>query len=108
MSIPYLGDDRRKFIALKPECGRPENCGHLDDIYERLEAGAQRMAEMEVLLKANTDTINEMRDTLVAAKGAFKVLGWLGVIFKWVGGIASGVTAVYVLLHLGGGGNLPK
>lgn len=108
MTTPYIGDERRKYIGIKPECGRPENCGHLDDIYERLERGSDRIAEIEEMLKTNTDTINEMRDILVAAKGAFKVLGWLGVVFKWVGVVASGVTAVYVLLHLGNGGNLPK
>lgn len=109
MTNTYNGEDRRRYASIKPECGKPENCGHLDDIYARLERGADRMAEIEEMLKTNTDTINEMRDILVAAKGAFKVLGWLGVIFKWVGGIASALTAIYVLFYaMTHGGDLPK
>lgn len=110
---PYIGDDRRKpsegrrHIDTIPECGKPTNCGHLDDIYERLEKGDKRMTHIESTLADNTAATMEARDILVAAKGAFKVLGWLGVVFKWVGGIASAVTALYVLLHLGDG-SLPK
>ena len=115
MTTPYIGDDRRapaegrRYIDIIPECGRPTNCGHLDDIYERLEKGDKRMTHIESSITANTEATMEARDILVAAKGAFKVLGWLGVVFKWVGGIASAVTAIYVLMYaMKHGGDLPK
>lgn len=116
MTIPYIGDDRRQApdpvvgrrIAIKPECGRQENCGHLDDIYDRLEAGDKRMTHIEDNIKTNTEATLEMRDILVAAKGAFKVLGWLGVAFKWIGAIATAVTAIYVMGYaITHGGALP-
>jgi hypothetical protein len=114
MTVPYIGDDRRqpaegrRYIDIIPECGKPSNCGHLDDIYARLEQGDKRMTHIESSITANTEATLEARDILVAAKGAFKVLGWLGVVFKWVGGISTAAVAIYVAFYvLTHGGKLP-
>ena len=57
-------------------------------------------------VKASTD---EVYDILTAAKGAFRVLGWIGVAAKWIGIIAGAVTAAWILWYqIRHGGDLPK
>ena len=74
-------------------CDDPENCVHVNIIYDRLDVGSARMDALELAISANTEATLEARDILVAAKGAFKVLGWIGVVAKWAGGIASACIA---------------
>lgn len=89
-------------------CDDPENCAHVNIIYDRLDTGSARMDALEAAIKVNTDATMEVRDILVAAKGAFKVLSWLGVIAKWVGGLASAGVAVYLAVYvLTHGGRFP-
>jgi hypothetical protein len=55
-------------------------------------------------LKINTETTakikdltEEMVDLFTAAKGAFKVLGWIGTLVKWIGGIAIACAGLWGL-----------
>lgn len=70
----------------------------------RVEMGAN--TRVTVSLK---EDISEVHEILTAAKGAFKVLGWLGVVAKWVGIIAATASAIFVLWYqITHGGELPK
>ncbi|MDP2323516.1 MAG: hypothetical protein Q8N51_05745 [Gammaproteobacteria bacterium] len=92
----------------KRRCDDPENCEHVNIIYDRLDIGSKRMDMLESAMAINTEATMEARDILVAAKGAFKVLGWLGVIAKWAGGIATACIAIYVAFYvITHGGRLP-
>lgn len=90
-----------------------------DQIEGRLDRGSERMARIEaeiarhtqqlnqlqVSLAANTETTEEVRDLLGAAKGAFRALNGLGIAFGWLGRIAAaGVAiwgAIYAITHGG-------
>lgn len=95
---PYIGEDRRK----------PEHCANAAEYQRRFDDGADRMDRLEEAMKINTAATLEMLDILAAAKGAFKVLGWLGVAFKWIGIAAGAVTAVVAAWHVVTGGVNPK
>lgn len=104
MPITLANDDE----PAARRCDDPENCRHVNIIYDRLDTGSARMDSLEAAIKLNTDATMEARDILVAAKGAFRVLGWLGVIAKWVGGISTAGVAIYVALYvLTHGGRFP-
>lgn len=101
-TLPYVGPERRDPTHFS-------ECAHAPTFNQRFDDGAKRMDAFEADLKLNTEKTLEIHSILTAAKGAFKVLGWLGVIFKWVGAIGSGCVAVYVLWYaLTHGGDLPK
>lgn len=95
-------------VPPKRRCDDPENCEHVNIIYDRLDTGSKRMDMLEEAIAHNTAATVEARDILVAAKGAFKVLGWIGVIAKWAGGIATASVAIYVAFYvITHGGRLP-
>ncbi len=54
------------------------------------------------LTKKNNEMTQEMFDIFSAAKGAFKLLGWIGSAIKWTGIIAAAATAVWVFVKGGG------
>ena len=64
----------------------------------RAEVAANTTITNEILA-----TIEDVREILNAARGAFKVLNWLGIVAKWVAAIAGAVAAVWALWHLGDG-----
>lgn len=68
-------------------------------IDKRLEQGDQRMAKIESALAFNTETTTEVRDLLTAAKGAFRVGGWIYAAARWFGGIAAALVAGWGLLY---------
>lgn len=104
MTSPELTDE----VSSARRCDDPENCRHVNIIYDRLDTESARMDTLEKAIALNTEATVEARDILVAAKGAFKVLGWLGVIAKWVGGIASACVAIYLALYVAThGGRFP-
>lgn len=71
-------------------------------------AGDERMARIEAQLQQSTDTtiqntqaikaVHERTDELVevftAMKGGFKVLGWMGQLFKWLAPIIGAYFAL--------------
>lgn len=77
----------------------------MQSVESQLRAGETRMADFEQKLDNNTALTKEIRDILDAAKGAFKVLGGLGVAAVWVGKIAGAGVAIwgafYALTHGG-------
>ena len=85
-------------------------------IEDRLDTGSRRMELIENELRENTAdgrTNNamtaELLDLFQTAKGGFKVLGGLGVIFKWLGTIAAAAVAIYTALYaITHGGITPK
>lgn len=68
-------------------------------IDERLARGDARMSKIEAELTRNTEATTEVLDLLTAAKGAFRVLGGIGAVARWVGGIAAAGVAVWGLLY---------
>ena len=84
-----------------------------DEIKKRLDDGDRRMNELDAAIKENTaitagvkaDTA-EIVDFFESAKGAFKVLEWIGSVAKPISYIAmlvSTVGGVFVLFKSGGG-----
>lgn len=65
-----------------------------------LSVGTDRMDSMHAELAANTAVTQEVRGILTAAKGAFTVLGWLGLVIKWVGGIATAAIGIYTIIYM--------
>lgn len=68
-------------------------------IEARLLEGSARMDRMQAELSANTAITVQVRDLLQTLRGGLRLLGWLGVAAKWIGGIAAAVTAVWALIH---------
>lgn len=76
-------------------------------VANQLRAGSVRMDAMQADIQANTaltsalksDT-SELLDILSAGKGGLKVLGWIGAVFKWVGGMAAAGAAIYAFLQV--------
>lgn len=79
----------------------------ITDMESQLEAGAERMTAIERDLKTNTETTMEVRDILGAAKGAFKFFNGLGLVLKWLGGLAGAAVALYTLWHMVRNGGKP-
>jgi len=66
----------------------------------------QEQAELRAELKKNTEVTSEIKtqtgELIVffeAAKGGFKVLGWLGTAIKFLGGIAAACVGIYALVQ---------
>ena len=90
-----------------------------EEIELRLDRGSERMQRIEAELARHTEQLDqlqadlqrntaateEVRDLLEAAKGAFRALNGIGIVVRWVGGIAgAGVAiwgAIYALTHGG-------
>lgn len=68
-------------------------------IEQRLKNGDERMGRIEAELTRNTEATTEVLDLLTAAKGAFRVLGGLGAVARWLGGIAAACVAIWGLLY---------
>lgn len=68
---------------------------------------AVAMRSVQTELSTNSAVTVEVRDILSAARGAFKFFGWLGLVIKWVGGIAAACTSLYVLAYMATHGGKP-
>lgn len=69
--------------------------------------GGQRMDAMQADIQTNTeltgtlnDGMSELLGILNAGKGGLKVLGWIGTVAKWLGGIAAAAVALYGLWQI--------
>lgn len=68
----------------------------------------RRLRQLEQQLSDNTTITSEVRDLLQAAKAGMKVLGWLGAVAKWCGGVAGACVAIYTAWYAAThGGDLP-
>lgn len=71
-------------------------------VMRSLQAGDERMDKIETSLCDNTkvvntikSTVDEIADIFLAAKGFFRMLGWIGVVFKWCAGVAAAGLTFY-------------
>ena len=53
-------------------------------------------------LAKNTSSTAELVDLFMTAKGAFRLLGWIGSAVKWVSGIAIAIGVLFAILKSGG------
>ena len=81
------------------EAGHRLLAEQLAEVAVCLRKGESRMGSIETELATNSAVTIEVRDILAAAKGAFKVLGWIGIATKWIGGIAAALTTIYVAAY---------
>lgn len=65
---------------------------------EQAEFRAELKKNSELTGKINSMT-EEMVDLFAAAKGAFKVLGWIGVAIKWTAGLAAAIAGIYAFFY---------
>lgn len=84
-----------------------------DEIEQRLDRGSERMARIEAELaqqteqlkqlqqdmQRNTQATEEVRDLLSAAKGAFRALDGIGIVVRWIGGIAGACVAIWGAIY---------
>lgn len=89
-----LPSDQQRIRVL--ESGHRLLAEQLAEVAVCLRKGETRMGSIETELATNSKLTQEVRDILSAAKGAFKVLGWLGIAVKWIGGITAALTTIYV------------
>lgn len=76
-------------------------------IEKRLERGSERMAAIEMGMAENTRITRDVHELLELGRNGLRVLGYLGVAARWVGGIAAAVAAVFGAWHATHDG-LPK
>ena len=81
--------------------------GRLDAIEARLADGHERMGRIESGLEANSAATFELLELMRTLKAGFKVLGWFGVVAKWVGYMAGAATAIWTLVQVAKGGGQP-
>lgn len=65
----------------------------------RMQSLEQQVLAMRTELARNTAKTDDIHDILVYARSGLKVLGGLGALVKWAGGIAAGVVAMWGLWH---------
>lgn len=75
-------------------------------INKRLDAGSQRMKNMQIEiagntleLAANTEITTEIRDLMIAAKVGFRLMGWIGIAAAWIGKLALAGSAVAAFIY---------
>ena len=67
----------------------------LQDVTRCLESGTTKMGTIERELADNSTTTREVRDILSAVKAGLRVIGGVGVLFRWIGYLATAAIAVY-------------
>jgi hypothetical protein len=109
-----LPDDQPQYISEVAHAGMSVD-DQLAAIRSRLEQGSKRMKsiedgvqEMKDSLDANTQITQSIHEFLVAARVGFKVLGGLGLLFKWAGALATGVLGVWSLWQAFRNGHPPS
>lgn len=69
-------------------------------VEDRQTEAFSRMENMQRELTANTEVTTEVRELLSAAKGGLKVIGGIGTVAKWIGGIGAAGISLYTLWHM--------
>ena len=67
-------------------------------IEKRLEDGNERMQRIEDKVDAQAIKTDEVYDIIVAAKGFFKVLSWIGKGVKWMTIIGGAIGGAYAAI----------
>lgn len=88
----------------------------LGAVNERLDRGDRRFDQLDAevaentrLTRASAEDLAAIRDVLTAVRGGLRVLGWLGLAVKWLGGLATAGVAIYTAWYaLTHGGDLPR
>lgn len=65
----------------------------LDEMTTSIEANAKAVQEIK-------DSTRELLDILNACKSGLRVLGWVGTVVKFFGGIAAALAAIYGLFQI--------
>ena len=80
----------------------------MDNIETLLQSNADIHVENAKLIAENTAITKEIRETFDAVKNGFKVLGWFGVVAKFIGTLAAAGTAVWAAYYaMSHGGKAP-
>lgn len=58
-----------------------------------------RMKAIEDELRENTTVTREVKELMEIGRSGFKVLGWIGVLAKWISAIAGAALALWGLWH---------
>ncbi|MEY2894059.1 MAG: hypothetical protein RJA98_3967 [Pseudomonadota bacterium] len=104
----YSGPERRGRPYDRRQDGTEQAVlDRLAAIERRLDAGSKRMDRQDEMrreqaanLKQNTSMTAELLGLFQTAKGGLKFLEVLGVVGKWLGGLAAAAVAVYSAYHV--------
>jgi len=66
---------------------------------ERLLEIERRLAALEASMVVNTELTREIRDVIAAARLGLRVLGALGTLVRWIGGLAAAALAIWGLVQ---------
>lgn len=102
----YSGPERRRRGLTEGNLHDLHVIRRFESIEDRLDKGSERMKAIELELRDNTTTTREVRDLLEIGRSGFKVLGWMGVLAKWIAAVAGAAAAIWGLLHLGDAGGV--
>lgn len=80
--------------------------GIADSTRQQLELGEDRMSRIEKDLAANTsattrvaEDTREVLEHMATAKSGLKLLGYVGVVIKWLSIVGGGLVGIYVAAH---------
>lgn len=68
---------------------------HLEAEVAELKKELEEFKGIQIEINRNTAMTQELLDLFQSVRGGFKVLGWLGNLAKWVGGLAAGCYGIY-------------
>lgn len=68
-------------------------------IEARLDQGAERMDRMQGKLDKTAEDVSEVLEILQSARGFFKVAGGIGLVVKWLAGMAAALAALWAFWH---------
>jgi len=63
-------------------------------IEKRLDEGAARMGNLEGM-------VSDVHEIIVAARGFFRTLGYVGTVVKWLVGVGTAIAAIYAAWKTG-------
>ena len=77
------------------------------ELSARIGHTGEKVGGIEKTLSDNNDLLVQMLDIVKAVRGGIKVLGWLGVLAKWVTAVAAAAGVVYAAYQLVVHGSVP-
>jgi TolA-binding protein len=105
----YLGSDSGSTSNPSVESilhAQPKSIETKEDIEERFRQLELRVNRLERGLHVNTvmtaetgKNTKQILEIFQTVSGGLKILGWLGVVAKWLAAILAAITAVYALIH---------